>query len=289
MALRIVNNVAAINAQRNLANTQNKLETSLERLSSGLRINRAADDAAGLAISQQFRGDLAAYGASENNVAQANAMLQVAEGGLSQIHGMLTRLKELSTQAASDNTVNASALDDEAQELVDEINRTAKATEYSGIKMIDGTYATSGASGASGVDIQVGASNATVNRLSFTIAAATAGALGTTAGGGSSGLHTINLNSIASAQNSMDIIDEAISDVSDVRAKIGASQNRLSYTANNLSTTVENISASESVIRDADIAKEMTAFTRNQILRQAGTAMLAQANAMPQAALTLLG
>ncbi len=289
MALRIVNNIAAINAQRNLANTQNRLEVSLERLSSGLRINRAADDAAGLAISQQFRGDLSAYSAAENNVAQGNAMLQVAEGGLDQIHGMLTRLKELATQAASDNTVDAEALDDEAQELVDEINRTAKSTEYSGIYLIDGSYATTGAGGASGVDIQVGASNTGINRLSFTISAATAGALGTTAGGGGTGLHAVNLNSVASAQLSMDVVDEAIADVSDIRASIGANQNRLSYTANNLSTTIENISASESVIRDADIAAEMTNFTKNQILRQAGTAMLAQANAMPQAALTLLG
>ncbi|HKJ70116.1 MAG TPA: flagellin [bacterium] len=283
MALRIVNNVAAINAQRNLANTQRKLETSLERLSSGLRINRAADDAAGLAISQQFRGDLAAYGAAENNVAQGNAMLQVAEGGLDQIHGMLTRLKELATQAASDNTVNASALDDEAQELVAEINRTAKSTEYSGIYLLDGSYA----SGTATVDIQVGSSNTSVHRLSFNIEAATAGAIGVTGGG--NGLNDVNLNSIASAQGTMDIADQAISDVSTVRAKIGASQNRLSYTANNLSTTIENISASESVIRDADIAATMTSFTKNQILRQAGTAMLAQANAMPQAALTLLG
>lgn len=283
MALRIVNNVAAINAQRNLANTQKRLETSLERLSSGLRINRAADDAAGLAISQQFRGDLASYKAASNNTAQANAMLQVAEGGLDQIHGMLTRLKELSTQAASDNTVNASALNDEASELVDEINRTAKSTEYSGIYLIDGSYA----SGSGTVDIQVGASNTSTHRLSFNIEAATAGAIGVTGGG--NGLNDINLNSVSSAQNSMDVVDQAIADVSTIRAKIGASQNRLSYTANNISTTIENISASESVIRDADIAQEMTSFTKNQILRQAGTAMLAQANAMPQAALTLLG
>jgi len=283
MALRIVNNVAAINAQRNLNNTQRRLDTSLERLSSGLRINRAADDAAGLAISQQFRGDLASYNAASNNVAQGNAMLQVAEGGLDQIHGMLTRLKELATQAASDNTVNASALSDEASELVDEINRTANSTEYSGIFLIDGSYA----SGQGTVDIQVGASNTANQRLSFNIEAATAGALGASASAG--GLNDVNLNSVSSAQTTMDIVDEAIADVSTVRAKIGASQNRLSYTANNISTTIENITASESVIRDADIAQEMTSFTKNQILRQAGTAMLAQANAMPQAALTLLG
>ncbi len=283
MALRIVNNVAAINAQRNLANTQNRLETALERLSSGLRINRASDDAAGLAISQQFRGDLAAYGAAENNVSQANAMLQVAEGGLDQIHSMLTRLKELATQAASDNTVNADALDDEAQELVAEIQRTAESTEYSGIFLISGSFA----SGTGTVDIQVGANNTGNQRLSFNIEAATAGALGTTAS--ANGLRDVDLTSVASAQTTMDIVDEAIGDISSVRAKIGASQNRMSYTANNLSTTVENISASESVVRDADIAAEMTDFTKNQILRQAGTAMLAQANAMPQAALTLLG
>ncbi len=210
-------------------------------------------------------------------------MLQVAEGGLDQIHGMLTRLKELATQAASDNTVNADALDDEAQELVAEIQRTAESTEYSGVYLLDGSYA----SGTATVDIQVGASNTAHHRLSFNIEAATAGALGTTAS--ANGLNDITLTSVASAQNTMDIVDEAIADVSTVRAKIGANQNRLSYTANNLSTTIENITASESVIRDADIAAEMTNFTKNQILQQAGTAMLAQANALPQSALALLG
>jgi flagellin len=283
MALRIVNNVSALNAQRNLANTQNALSKSMERLSSGLRINRAADDAAGLSISQQFRADLAAYGAASNNTVQASSMLKVAEGGLDSIHGMLTRLKELAVQAASDNTINKQALDDEAQEIIGEITRVAESTKYNSISLIDGSYAT----GTASLTIQVGSENAGTQRIVFNIGAASAGALATNGG---TSLNTVALASgLSTAQNSIDIINTAISDVSAVRAEIGANMNRLSYTSSNLAITMENVSASESVIRDTDMAAEMTEFTRNQILRQAGTAMLAQANSMPQAALSLLG
>jgi flagellin len=283
MALRIVNNVSALNAQRNLANTQNALSKSMERLSSGLRINRAADDAAGLSISQQFRADLAAYGAASNNTVQASSMLKVAEGGLDSIHGMLTRLKELAVQAASDNTINKQALDDEAQEIISEVTRVAESTKYNSISLIDGTYVGAG----SQLTIQVGSENNTDQRIQFNIGAATASAIGVTGGNNLTDVDLVS--SLGSAQTSIDIINVAISDISNVRAEIGANMNRLSYTSSNLAITMENVSASESVIRDTDMAAEMTDFTRNQILRQAGTAMLAQANSMPQAALSLLG
>ncbi len=286
MALRIVNNISALNAQRNLSNTQNSLSKSMERLSSGLRINRAADDAAGLSISQQFRADLAAYKAASNNTVQASSMLKVAEGGLDSIHGMLTRLKELAVQAASDNTINKQALDDEAQEIIGEITRVAESTKYNTLSLIDGTYG--GTAASSALTIQVGSENATTQRIQFNVQAATAGAIGSTATHAS--LNNVSLASgLSTAQNSIDTINQAISDISDVRAEIGANMNRLSYTSSNLAITMENVSASESVIRDTDMAAEMTNFTRNQILRQAGTAMLAQANSMPQAALSLLG
>lgn len=283
MALRIVNNLPAINANRHLGNTQNRLTQSMERLSSGLRINRAADDAAGLSISEQFRADLKSFKAAQNNISQGNAMLQIAEGGLDSIHSMLGRIKELATQAASDNTINRTALEDEANEIIGEITRVANSTKYNTVSLIDGTY-----TGATVLTLQVGSENDANQRITFNIGAATAGALGT--GFGSGGLNSISLNAgLTTAQNALDIINEAISDVSAVRSEIGANMNRMSYAAQNLSVMSENVAASESVIRDTDMASEMTEFSRNQILRQAGTAMLAQANALPQAALTLLG
>jgi len=372
MALRVANNVSALNAQRNLNKSQNMLSKSLERLSSGLRINKAADDAAGLSISQSFRADIASFKMASKNASQATAMLQTAEGGMDQIHNMLTRLKELSTQAASDNVQGSrSDIDAEAQQLVSEINRISQSTEYNGISLLDGygaqgTLDTAG-SGIDDVDnvydinvenadtmtinaASITATNATLTishggntyskgltdgagtvdftelGISFkmtsaavatTVAAGIAGgAIAVTSSGtggtfqignkGSDtnhqlsfqidsvsdtdlGIDSIALTTLASAQSAMDAIDSAIDTVSSARAKIGANQNRLGYASANLATSVENATASESVIRDTDVAQEMTQFTKSQILQQAGTAMLAQANALPQAALSLLG
>lgn len=378
MALRVANNVAAINAQRNLNKSQNMLTTSLERLSSGLRINKAADDAAGLSISQSFRADIASFKMASKNASQATAMLQTAEGGLDQIHSMLTRLKELATQAASDNVDgNRSDINAEAAQLKEEINRIAESTEYTGTQLLTGygeysevDTATSGwddqsniydidvtnadvgtiasgditytaasnaleitrgsvtetvvlqtgqeanfeqhnlsfkttdavtldtlgaalagtnltiqAAGSTGGKFQVGASNDTNNRLSFTIGSVKTDQIGTAG----TKVSTLDLTTRAGAQEAMDVVDAAITDVNGIRSSIGANQNRLSYASANLATSIENATASESVIRDADIANEMTQFTKAQILQQAGTAMLAQANTLPQAALSLLG
>lgn len=378
MAIRIQNNISSMNAQRNLSTSYANLSKSLERLSSGYRINKAADDAAGLAISQSLRGDIASLGIGSRNVSEANSLLQVAEGALDQIGNMLTRLKELATQASSANSeANLSKIDAEARELVSEIDRIANTTEYAGTKLIDGSYGittngkeaalsggsgfvsasgmgaserytlttnaasatgstltcttgsmsetiinagtptgndtkkiefsniglsltvnscfttangmtgsiTAGSSGAS--SFQVGLENAATSRVSISLGNATDNNLGKTHG--SKAISSVDLSTAANAQDAITTIDAAISDVSKLRGDVGAGMNRLSYAAANISTTMENLTAAESVIRDVDMAGEMTMFTKNQILLQAGTAMLAQANMAPQSVLSLLG
>ena len=272
MGLRIQHNISALNTHRQLTISDNALAKSLERLSSGYRINRAADDAAGLAISQGMRADIASYRVASRNVAEANAMVQVAEGAYDQIGNMLTRLKELATQASSANAGNDLAkIDAEAQQLILEIDRIANSTEYAGSAIIDGTTATA--------TFQVGAANSANDQITATFTDVNTDQLG---------IDSLSLGSVASAQAALTNVDTAIASLSTSRGTLGAMQNRLGYAAANLSTTIENVQAAESVIRDVDMAAEMTTFTKNQILLQAGTAMLAQANAAPQAVLSLL-
>jgi flagellin len=259
MSLRIQNNIAAMNTHKNLVGSDNALSKSLEKLSSGYRINRAADDASGLAISSSMRADIASYKVASRNVAQANASIQTAEGAMDQIGNMLVRLKELATQASSTGNLNTH-IDAEAQQLLDEIDRIGATTAASG------TY-------------QVGANNSTFSQISFSASAVDSAGLG---------INNLSLGSVASAQAALATIDTAIGTLSTNRGTLGAVQNRLGYAAANLSTTIENTQASESVIRDVDMAEEMTTFTKNQILLQAGTAMLAQANQAPQSVLSLL-
>jgi len=369
MSLRIQNNIAALNAHRQLQISDSGLSKSLERLSSGYRINRAADDAAGLAISQQFRADIASYKVAARNTSEASSLLQVAEGALDQIGNMLTRLKELATQASSANAgANLDKLNAEGNALIEEIDRIASSTEYANTKLINGTFgvgissagtditATEGVVNASGMlagetygvtietgesgagyvnvtvttgdgsqkindvaipvsgtsnvsfsafglnltfnsaltaasgtieaeatgssTFQVGAEDANDNRISVSIGDATAPTLGLTAD---------QLDNASEAQAFLGTVDTAISTLVNVRGDIGASQNRLQYSYSNLSVTIENVQAAESVIRDVDMAAEMTTFTKNQILLQAGTAMLAQANMAPQTVLSLFG
>jgi flagellin len=465
MALRIANNIAAMNTQRWLGVSDAGMKKSLERLSSGYRINRAADDAAGLAISQSFRADIASFKVASRNTSEASSLLQVGEGAMDQIGNMLTRLKELATQAASANAAtNVDKIESEKAELLLEINRIANVTEYAGTKLIDGTFGTysaewgetlaasttdldtvngnkyafadngtgtttvnftfaadvadisaqtytlatgaantiemAGADGATyigtvsgttltfdtigltivgdsalttanlvadtiivsdtgyssmsvatttatgtwtiadvggatdtvtltngtnsqvvsvtgngaqtldfdqlGIKItldsdynqadlhdlkfvvsssgsstfQVGASNNANDRIDISLGDATASGLG---------VNAISLANASDAQSALDTIDSAINSLATIRGNVGAAQNRLSYAAANLSTTIENVQAAESVIRDVDMASEMTDFTKNQILLQAGTAMLAQANMAPQQVLSLFG
>jgi flagellin len=370
MGLRIQNNIAALNAQKNLSTNSLNLSKSLERLSSGFRINRAADDAAGLAISQQFRADIASYKVASQNVTEANSLLQVAEGATDQVGNMMTRLKELATQASSANAgSNITKINAEGNQLIDEIDRIANSTEYAGSKLLNGTFGVSASSGgtftagagyssASGMegsktytivattvsggktnvtisatlssgrvsetlydvnvpatgatgqykfsslglsvtfnehlartagstvisnagtaaDFQVGAKNTADDRIGITLTSVTSSALG---------LSKDKLDTAAEAKAFLTTVDNAISTLNAKRGDIGAAQNRLTYASSVLTTTIENNVAAESAIRDVDMAAEMTTFTKTQILMQAGTAMLAQANSSPQLVLSL--
>ena len=267
MSLRIQNNIAALNAHKNLTISDNGLSKSLERLSSGYRINRAADDAAGLAISQGMRADIASYKVASRNVSEANAMVQVAEGAYDQIGNMLVRLKELATQAASANAAgDTDKINAEATALEEEIVRISDATEYAGTKLL---------SGLATQTFQVGSTNNTYSQISVNFDAVSS--------------IDVDLSSGTTAAAALTTIDTAIDTLNSSRGELGAIQNRLGYASANLATTIENVQAAESVIRDVDMASEMTTFTKNQILLQAGTAMLAQANMAPQVVLSLFG
>ncbi len=472
MGFRIQNNIAAMNAQRNLGISDAGMSKSLERLSSGYRINKASDDAAGLAISQSFRADIASYKVAQRNVSEANSLIQVAEGSLDQVGNMLTRMKELATQASSANAgSNLDKIDAEYQKLMAEIDRVVDSTEYAGTSLLTGTFGASlvgalgdatndkgvissnvgwqvtgdlatadadvaafgsstpegtwtvsahgdvngsvtigngsvtevatrsaggtlsfaglgltitgitadadiatadtvviektgltnlnasGASagtytisdaadgtmtigngtvtetvsniqtsqanqtvdfaqlgisftlgtdydvntalngmkitvtsGGSGSVFQVGSKSNTDNQISFSIDSANTDDIGTAASGATAAsLNATDLLTATQAQDAMKVIDKAINDVSAIRGGIGANQNRLGYAAANLATTLENVTAADSVIRDVDMASEMTSFTKNQILVQAGTSMLAQANMASQGVLSLFG
>jgi flagellin len=363
MGFVIQSNIAALNAQRNLNISSGAMSKSLERLSSGYRINSAADDAAGLAISEQFSADIASYKVGSQNVSQANALLQVAGGAMDQIDNMLTRLKELATQAASANAgSNLDKINAEGNSLIDEIDRIANSTKYAGTALINGSFSAgnTGAFGAAidnvyninvtnasagawvatntGADLtltkggvsqtvtladgaqtvnfdalgisfqttaagvgatiagaitaatpltvtagttasfQVGTSNTADDRIGITLADVTSATLGV----------SINqMDTAAKAQDFLDTINLAIGTLSDAQGAVGAAQNRLGYASANLATTIQNFTAAQSTIRDVDMASEMTNFTKNQILVQAGTAMLAQANMAPQQVLSL--
>lgn len=277
--MRINTNVAAMNTLRVLAGTDQAVTRSIGRLSSGYRINRAADDAAGLAIANQLRADLGAMRQATRNAEQAGSLLQVAEGGANGIQNILVRLKELASQASSDN-VDASGrarIDIEFQEMLLEIDRIADSTEFSGTVLLDGSGTT--------LDFIVGASSTIANdTISITAANLdlTSATLGVTGGANDDVLTK------ADAQAMLGLIDTAITAVSDVFAEIGAKQNRIEIALTQVRITVENTAAAESVIRDADMAAEFTELTKNQILSQAGISVLAQANQSSQSVLALL-
>lgn len=376
MGLRIQNNIAAFNSLRNLRISDAGLSKSLERLSSGYRINKASDDAAGLAVSMRFRSQIRSLQQASRNATEANSMLQVAEGASDQITNILQRMKELATQAASSNTGSADRanISSEVNTLETELDRIATSTKYAGTTLVDGNFGSLGVStygslvsqfGVEGVDVssaavgtefgitvstagnnsmtitdgttsqtisittastgldsqtldftnlgikvevnsvfsndtlnlmdangstmttsattvssfQLGYENAADNKIAFSIGDMTLTGLSA----------DVNVSTLSGAQTALTTIDAAIDTLADARAEIGRTQNQFGFASANLSSTIENISASESVIRDADMAFETVAFTKNQILIQAGTAMLAQANASPQSVLSLLG
>jgi flagellin len=267
--MRINNNVAALNAYRNQSATSVSLGKSLEKLSSGFRINRAADDAAGLVVSQKLRAQLGGIRTAVRNVQDGISVVQTAEGALSEVHNMLTRMRELAVQAASVGSNDADAIaaaQAENDALVSEITHISDKTTFGSIALLDGTYAEA---------FQV--SQASADTVTVTITNADATTLGVAA---------LVLSGTAGA--AITAIDAAIDDVSTLRGTLGSTQNRFESMVNNLNVALENLTASESRIRDADMALEMVSFTKSQILVQAGTAMLAQANAVPQSVLKLL-
>ena len=278
MGLSINQNIAAFNAYRNLSVTQGDLSKSLEKLSSGYRINRAADDAAGLAISEGLRSQVNGLKQASRNAQDGISVVQTAEGALTEVHSILQRVRTLAVQGANDsNSTDArAAINKEVGELGKELTRIAASTNFNGTNLLTAASAAP----AAALKFQVGAgAAAAANQIS--VSGVDVEAVGTAI----SGLAMTDATSFSAA---LTTIDTQVKNVSDARATLGAVQNRLESTINNLNVAVENLSASERRIRDTDMAAEMTKFTRSQILSQAGTAMLAQANQIPQGVLQLL-
>ena len=270
MGLRINTNIAALNAARTLNRSTSALNRTLERLSSGLRINRAADDAAGLAVAESFRSVVRGTQVAQRNAQDGVSLVQTAEGALSETTNILQRVRELSVQAANgtQSTTNRTAINNEVMQLLAQIDDIATDTEFNGIAVL---------SAAQTVTLQAGPQG------DQTLVIAVAGAKTSDLG-----VNKITVASMSGAVSAIAMIDRAIESVTTLRSSLGAMQNRLEFTISTLAIQEENSSASESAIRDANIATETIMFTRNQILVSAGTAVLAQANVVPQTALQLL-
>lgn len=280
MALSIMTNAASLAAQRNLGAVQTAMAENVGRLSSGLRINKAGDDAAGLGISENLKADIRSLAQAQRNANDGISMSQVAEGAMNEMQGIVGRMRELSVQAAN-GTLGATErgyIQTEFAALRDEITRISAVTEFNGQTLLDG-------SAAAGLSMQVGIQNSANDRISMTIAKLDATTLGTA----TSELSTLDLSTVGGAQTAIGSLDDAIQQLSTARAGVGAFQNRVQVTVANLSVAHENLAAANSRIRDVDVAEETAAMTRNQILTQAGVAVLAQANQLPAAALGLIG
>lgn len=275
MGLRIYNNVEAQSAHRQLQNTNQNLGKAMERLSSGLRINRAGDDAAGLAVSEVMRSKIRGMTVAGRNAQDGVSLVQVADAALGTVTEMLQRVRDLAVQAAN-GTLNDSQrlnLDKEVQNILQEVGRVGSDTEFNGVKILAGSVATA----ASAVTLQIGADGG--QNIGFTISTISTADLG---------IVGLAVSTQASASAAIASLDSAISTLNTQRANMGAIQNRLEQTISRLGVTAENLQAAESRIRDADMAAEMIFFTKNQILQQSGTAMLSQANQAPQSVLQLL-
>jgi len=272
MGLRINSNLEALNAHRHLSAISNQLAKSMERLSSGLRINRASDDAAGLAISEKILAQVKGLDQAVRNAQDAISLVQTAEGALQEVHSILQRMRELAVQAANDTLTDQdrAAIKAEVDQLITEIDRIAKTTQFNKTVLLDG--------GASNINFQVGANAG--EAITISIGNAQASALGLPS--------AVALSTATEAESLITSVDSAIQTVSGYRANLGALQNRLEHTIANLQVASENLQAANSRIRDVDMAAEMMNYTKLQILQQAGTAMLAQANLAPQAVLKLL-
>ncbi len=276
MGFSVQSNIASLNAQRHLRGTQRSLATSMGRMSSGLRINQASDDAAGLAISEKLRSQVRSLAQAQRNSNDGISLLQTAEGALAEDNDMLIRMRELAVQSANgtQGTSERLAIHNEFDALRSEMDRISEVTEFNGTNLLNGAL-------SAGMTFQVGINNVAANdQITVSMGDSDAAGIGISAG--------MTLSTVAGAQSALSLIDSAISSVSSRRGDLGAVQNRLLSTINNLSTSHENLSAANSRIRDADIAQESASFARSQILMQAGVSILAQANPRPSLALNLI-
>jgi len=275
MGLRVNTNISSINAQRNLAHVSGLLAGNFRRLSTGLRITTAADDAAGLALSERLRAQIRSLDQAGRNANDGISLVQTAEGALDEVGNILGRLRELAVQASNGTVSDAdkATLNQEFTSLVDEVNRIGQSTEFNGINLLDGS--------ASSITFQVGSGvQAGIDTVSVSLSPALSTSLS---------LQSLDIGSAGNTSVALTNIDAAINTVSSLRGRLGAAQNRLGSTIRNLSNTVENLTAAESRIRDVDFAHETSMLTRNSILQQASIAILGQANLLPQSALRLLG
>jgi flagellin len=271
MSLRVNTNIAAMDSYRSLSRTDESSQKSLEKLSSGLRINRAADDAAGLVISETLLSQIGGTDIAQRNAQDAISAVQVGDGALNEVHSMLQRMRDLAVQAAngSNSASGVAAASAEYDQLVSAVSDIATSTAFNGMHLLDGSLAS--------ITFQIGANPADTLVVSLVDMSAT-----------SLGLSGGALSSTSAANAQLSVIDTAISQVSGMRAVFGASQNRLEHTINNLATEHENLASARSRVFDTDMAQEMTQFSKDQILTQSGQAMLAQANQAPSQVLTLL-
>lgn len=281
MSISLLANTTSLNAQNQLRMSQSSLEKSLERLSSGQRINRASDDAAGLGISENLKADIRSLAQAQRNANDGISMTQVAEGAMNEMQGIVGRMRELAVQASNETLGEDERgyIATEFAQLVEEIDRISNVTEFNGTNLLDGT-----ASG--GLTMQVGIHDTDDNRLSLSIATLNSSTLGNASAGF---ITAQSLSSASGAQASLAAFDAAIQSLSNARANVGAVQSRMTIAVSNLATAQENLSAANSRIRDVDVASETANMTRYQILTQAGVAVLGQANQLPALALSLLG
>ena len=273
----VQHNLTAMNSNRMLGVTTKTQAKSTEKLSSGYKINRAADDAAGLAISEKMRKQIRGLTQASANAQDGISCVQTAEGAMAEVHDMLQRMNELAVKAANGTSTSADKgnIDDEIQQLKTEIDRVAQSTDFNTMKLLDGTFTET---------LQVGAENSAEQQISITIDGLRASKVGKD----STNLSSLSCSSVAGAKTAIDTIKSAITSLSKSRSYLGAMQNRLEHTIANLDNIVENTTAAESAIRDTDMATEMVKYSNNNILSQAGQAMLAQANQSNQGVLSLL-
>jgi flagellin len=281
MAISLLTNVSSLNAQRNLSATQDMQANSISKLSSGLRINKAGDDAAGLGISESLKAGIRSIGQAQRNANDGISMSQVAEGSMNEMQGIVSRMRELSVQSANSTlgSTERGYIHTEFQQLGQEVDRISKVTNFNGQALLDGSAST-------GLTFQVGINNSADDRISMSITKLNTSTLGQSAA--SLKIGTQSLSTVTGARRAIGVFDGAITQLSKARAKVGAMQNRMSVTVSNLATSNENLSAANSRIRDVDVASESANLTKSQILSQAGLAVLSQANRLPQAALSLL-